>query len=144
MMEEKPSKYHQSCFNGNKETNGYGWSWNSRHEDLTPTETVNIECQNYCVYCGHTAYPIQAGLRGYGTPRDRDYDITGYCCICESAEKEKELKQKQKELRKKHKEEEYELRKEYQDFLKHDKIKLLTIEYEAKLKSLKWHESIGV
>lgn len=150
-IEECPSKYHRRVYSGrNKETTGgYEWSWESDHPDLEPTETVIIGNQHYCVYCCQKAYPIQAGLRRNSwSERGDNYDTTGYCCICESAEKEKEYKKKLIELNERYenqkRKEKHILYNEYKNDLKQDKKTLLKIEYEYNLKRLEWDEKHNI
>jgi hypothetical protein len=146
---EQPSKYHKLSYVGKgldgANENGYRYSWESDHPELEPTSTFALSyTQHYCSYCCSEAYPIQAGLRsdlyGHVDFNKRNFDVTGYTCICEGAEKEKELRYKLNELKKKHEQEEYELKKEYKPFLKVDKKRRLELQYKNDLKNLEWNE----
>ncbi len=140
---DRPSKYHDRVFVGTSRTpSGYDWSWNSSHPELEPTETFALGCQHYCSYCCQKAYPIQAGLRDTRFDYyDRDFTVTGYTCICEGAEKEKELRRELEELKSKHQKEEWELKSKYSDVLRHDKKTRLKMQYDYDLKELERHES---
>jgi len=145
---ERPSKYHTSSFIGKgikgANENGYSYHWDSAHPELEPTSTFNLGCSHYCSYCCKPAYPIQEGLRRdlyvFVDFYDRDFTVTGHTCICEGAEKEKELRKKLEEMEKKHKQEKYELEKEYKDVLKHDKRGRLELKHKKELKDLEWNE----
>lgn len=127
---ERPSKYHRYT--------GDGYTWDSTHPELEPTSTFTIGySQNFCSYCCSKAYPIQAGLKGKTYLDHRDYSVTGYCCICEGAEKEKELKIRLKELQNKHDQEMLQLKKEYIPYMKQDKEKRIIIEQKYKLKDVR-------
>ena len=146
---ESPSKYHRYSFVGKgikgANENGYSYHWDSTHLELEPTSTFALGCSNYCSYCCQSAYPIQKGLRSDLNPfvgfYNRDFSTTGYTCICEGAEKEKELRKKLIEMEKKHKREKYELEKEYKDILKHDKRGRLELKHKKELKELEWNEN---
>ena len=133
-MEEKPSRYHKYYYTG-KGDDGHEYLWDSTHPDLVPTSTFQIESQHYCSYCCNKAYPIQANIKEYA-----DYTTTGYCCICDSAEKEKEFYQRIKELQIKHNNELRKLKQEYTSILKHDKQGRLDLKYKIDCKRLAWSE----
>lgn len=108
MTTERPSKYHRSGYVGEgvegADKNGFKYSWDSSHEDLTNTKTVQIGSTDVCVYCAGRAYPIQAGLREsrrrhiLTSYENRDYSTTGYTCICDGAEAEREYTKELKEI----------------------------------------------
>jgi hypothetical protein len=136
-MFEKKSKYHSKNYVGKNTEDptvnefGYKYMWNSSHEDLEPSTTFNVGNGNYCVYCRAKAYPIQAGLKGNG----RDYTTTGYTCICESAETEKQFKKEQEELMKKHSNEYQELKQKFAESLKINKVEILKMKQKAELQA---------
>ena len=140
---ERPSKYHRLGHSGK----GRVWYWDSSHEDLEPTSTFAIKYKHFCSYCCNEAYSIQEGLRDGGNY----YKITGYTCICESAEKEKELKRQLEELENElkrqleeleneYKERIYQLKKSYEKILKHNKKKRLEMIHVSELKEIERFE----
>jgi hypothetical protein len=136
-MMEQISKYHYKTYVGFKEDNGYRMSWNSSHPDLEPTETFSLGYTDvYCVYCCGQAYPIQAGLKGVVYGYTKNYDVTGYTCICEAAENEKLQRKELKELQERHKKEELELMRKFQPLLKQDKRKRLELKHKRELYEL--------
>lgn len=128
----RPSKYHKSGTNGKERV----WYWDSSHEDLEPTSTFTVNYKHFCSYCCKEAYSIQAGLREYGDY----YKTTGYTCICESAEKEKELRKKLEKLEEEYKEKENLLKLSYSESLTHNKRKRLEIIHAAELKEMDRNE----
>ena len=129
---ERPSRYHRLGHNGKERE----WYWDSVHEDLEPTSTFTVKYKHFCSYCCEEAYSIQAGLRNGGDY----YKTTGYTCICESAEKEKELKKQLEELENEYKEREYQLKKSYEKILKHNKKKRLEMIHVSELKEIERFE----
>lgn len=139
---DKPSKYHTKRFIGKwikgADENGYSYSWNSAHEELENTSVFELNGRYYCSYCCNPAYPIQAGLRD--RYRHEDYSTTGYTCICESAEKEKQFKKEKEELERKQSIEMHKLQEKYTDSLKHNKRKRLELIHSSEVKELERSE----
>lgn len=133
---ERPSKYHRWVFSGCKENNGYKWTWDSSHDDLEQTETFSIGGEHFCAYCCNKAYPIQAGLRN----NMEVYKVTGYCCICEAAEKEIEYRREHEKMIKRHQQEEQTLRMNYKKELKTNKKKRLEMLHRYEMKQLEKSE----
>lgn len=109
--DERAKKFFDRVFVGTSvkgaDSSGRKMSWNSSHEDLTPTLCHTALHASYCAYCGQTALPIQANLRqssGF-TPAAKEYDVTGRCCICKDAMDEVANSYERRILEHKHKEE---------------------------------------
>jgi len=91
--DSRAEKFFSWCFKGKgrKDANssGYGYSWNSSHEDLKPTPSFQIAYDKYCPYCLNKMYPIQADLinrRVYSyNSYNEDYEVTGHTCVCKKA-----------------------------------------------------------
>ncbi|ATF13595.1 hypothetical protein A616_16895 [Brevibacillus brevis X23] len=133
---DKPSKYHRWVYTGGEIERK--WIWDSSHEELEPTSTFKIEGGQYCSYCYNQAYPIQSGLRN----RMEDYTVTGYCCICDAAEKEKEYRNEKAVMSKRHRQEEQELILKYANELKPNKKKRLEMLHRYEIKQLERNERL--
>jgi hypothetical protein len=57
---------------------------------------ADIDGTPYCIYCAEKGRPIQAGLHGF---HQKDYDVTGRCCICDKALDEVDIKDQLESLR---------------------------------------------
>lgn len=123
-----PSKevehYFERYYVGVRGINGSRYEWNSSNPDHIPTHSITIGRTKYCPYCGETMFPIQ----GYLARGIDNYDITGYCCICQGARDELEYKNKQEELAQKHKQEMRDLEKSYREKLKFCTEKLIDMQ----------------
>lgn len=133
-MMTAPSKYHRLVYMGKKSeeanSHGYGYSWDSTHEELEPSAVIKINNTHFCCYCREKALPIQSLIRRYD-----DYKVTGHTCICEAAEAEKAYKVDKEELRSKHYREVEALKNSYMDALTIDNVALIKLKQENELKS---------
>ncbi len=76
---------------------GYGdgkKSFETSHEDLIETSTVELLSGRFCAYCLSPSKSIQAGLRQSCRDYGREnYDVTGHTCVCQKAMNEIKLKE---------------------------------------------------
>lgn len=77
----------------------YRSSWNSQC-DAEPTKMIHMRSRPVCAYCGNVGFPLQPHIE-----RFRDYEVTGYTCVCKGAMDEVEWKHDLCEMEKKHREE---------------------------------------
>lgn len=137
-MCKRPSEYHQLVFVGKGEKDadhlGYKFVWDSSHPDLLPTTTVKIGGYGnpYCVYCHKLSLPIQAGLRDGGNY----YETSGYTCICEAAEAEKQYKEELAELEQSYKNKRSELQEAYTEKLLINQVAILKMKQAYELKNM--------
>ena len=106
--------------------NGSRYEWNSTNKDLIPTHSIKIGYNRYCPYCGEKMFPIQ----GHLAQGIKNYNTTGYCCICQGARDELEYKNKQEELAQKHRQEVQDLEKSYREKLKFCTKKLIDMQLQ--------------
>jgi hypothetical protein len=148
--QEAPSKYHTREYVGVSEENpsGYKYFWNSIHPDLEPTETFLVGYERFCIYCCNKPYSIQANLRegrrsgNFINSQPWEYEITGYTCICEGAEAEKEFLKKLEELRNEHLQQIEQLEDDYRIRLKENTDKRIQLEADYSRKTLNQLPSI--
>lgn len=74
----------------------YRTSWNSQC-DAEPTKMINTYNRPVCAYCGNVGLPLQPNIE-----RFRDYDVTGYTCVCKDAMDEVEWRNEMTALQNKH------------------------------------------
>lgn len=119
----RPSKYHQWIFIGHPKEQPYVWHWDSLHPDLEPTSVFWPGSYSsgtpFCVYCCAKAHPIQKAYTDIFLCTE--YELVGYCCICDAAEAEKELRQQRQEMERRHKEEIKALDASFKERLREDK-----------------------
>lgn len=139
-MSNRPSKYHQWSYLGSgaegANESGYGYRWDSAEESLKPSTVYKISNTHYCVYCLAKALPIQAGLRrDSNRSHERRYDTTGYMCICDAAESERDYHESVEEMKSRHYKETLELKEFYKDKLLIDDIAILRKIQEVDLRN---------
>ena len=129
-----PSEEVRWCFEhyyvGVRGIDGCVWEWNSSRKGIEPTSEVQIEGSHYCPYCGETMFSIQ-GCLAKGI---KNYDVTGYCCLCQGARNELAYKHKVKALKQKHEDELYAVQTEYREKLVYCTDKLFEIKQREEKK----------
>lgn len=77
----------------------YRTYWNSEC-DASPTKMVNTYGRPVCAYCGNEGLPLQPNISGW-----KDYEVTGYTCVCKGAMDEVDWRSEVTEVENKHYEE---------------------------------------
>lgn len=108
------------------------YNFDSLRDGLKITTTVNIHGSKVCPYCGNTPYLIE------GLVDINKFKHIGYMCLCEKSLLELEFKKREDEINQRFNKELSELRLEFKSKLVYNSELLLKIEYEEKLKDLKF------
>ena len=119
---EEVAHYFRKHYVGVRGIDKCTYDWESTDENLVPTHSMVIDTTRYCAYCGEKMFPIQHAIK------NGNYDVTGWCCICQGARDEIEYEVKREKLAQKHAQEMREFDKSYQDKLKFCTEKLIDIQ----------------
>lgn len=122
----RPLREHSEKFYYSSSWNSPGkncFSWNTTNESAVETRVVYIGNTAYCPYCGNKALALQRNIK-----RFNDYEISGYCCLCDGALAESEYESLKAALIAEHEKELEGLKREWLPKLKYDADKLFQIE----------------